>query len=355
MRDRRAASLLLLSLALPAAPLGAARLEVSPSSHDFGNVPAGQRKIVTIRVANEGLLARTVPVRSSSPHVTVSDTSLAIPGKRSVSLSVAISDKAPAGALSATVTIDDGKDAVRVEVRANVQAAPTPKPTAALASPTLGVTPAALDFGSVDLDQSKSLSFTVTGSQASPCTVTAFSAAGYPAWQPAPASLSLSPGQPATVSVAFTAKVLLQNLGGSSTGRITVTCGSSKATVDLKGATPLARRFKITVVRADGTQVNNGPPRPGDFAGLVAGKAPGDPQNAFGQVLACAPGSDDPGQCTGLAKAGVKVDLNGSCLAGKPFRWARATGSAASCQGSSSPLCSFVIDADTTVAPACGP
>src|SRR5437773_1476138 len=107
---------------LVVSPLAAANLSVSPTSHDFGSVPSGQRKSFTIRVANDGVVQRTIPVRSSSPHFTVNDSSLVIPGKKSVSLVVSLSDKTPAGSQSATITIDDGRDAVRVDVRANVSA-----------------------------------------------------------------------------------------------------------------------------------------------------------------------------------------------------------------------------------------
>jgi len=327
--------------------LHAANLTVSPTSHDFGSVAFGQRKTVTIRVENDGVVQRKVPVKSSSPHFTVNDSNLVIQGKRSVSLIVILSDKAPAGAQSATITIDDGRDAIRVNVQARVEApAALPKPTAVPAAPSLTVNPASLDFGTLELNQSKTLTFTLTGTQAAACQIRTNDTA---TMVPSPASLSLTPNQPATVSVTFTAKFELQLRGtpkGTLASKANVTCGSAKASVDLKGTTPVPKRVKVLV------------PSFPLGAPSFRGQTQGDLLFASngGTFLNCDPTDDRfQGPCESTPLAGARVDITARCGGTKKPKWTLATGSAASCLGSTNPVCSFVINTDTTLNATCAP
>lgn len=328
-------------------PLQAANLTVSPTSHDFGTVAFGQRKTATIRVENDGIVQRKVPVKSSSPHFTVNDSSLVIQGKRFVNLIVILSDKAPAGAQSATITIDEGRDAVRVDVRAKVEAAPpAPKPTTAPAAVSLTVTPATLDFGTLELNQSKSLSFTVSSTGPAACQIRTNDTA---LLTTSPTTLSLTPNQPATVSVTFTAKFELQLQGnpkGILASKATVTCGPSKASVDVKGATPIPKRVKVLV------------PSFPLGAPSFRGQTQGDLLFASngGTFLNCDPTDDRfQGPCESTPLAGARVDITARCGGNKKPKWTLATGSAASCLGSTNPVCSFVINADSTLNATCGP
>ncbi len=334
-----------------AGPLLAANLEVSPTSVDFGSVPFGQRKTETIRVTNDGRLTRKVPVKSSSPHVSVNDTSLQVEGKGFKNLIVILSDRAPSGALAATITIDDGKDAIRVNVRANVQPAPTPKPPPTqAATPSLTVSPASLDFGSVELNQSKALTFTVASPEGVPCSVRTDDTQ---AMVPSPASFSLAPGQPTTITVAFKTRVELQLLGnpkGTLASKATVTCGASKAIVALKGTTPVPRRLKVLV-----PAFPLGAPN-------YRGEAPGEPLAATtgGTIFFCDPTDDrfHP-PCEREVTAGLRVEVKAQCGGGpnapKKVKWNLGTGSAASCVGTINPSCAFVLNAETTLTATCVP
>jgi hypothetical protein len=346
MNVHRAMLLALLPLLLAGDSLHAANLTVSPTSHDFGNQPFGQRKTVTIRVTNDGIVQRKIPVKSSSPHFGVNDTSLSIPGRDFVNLIVSLSDKTPPGAQSATITIDDGKDAIRVTVRAKVEAPPaTPKPAPTLGTPTLSVSPTSLDFGTLELNQTKALTFTLTGSEAVTCQIRPNDSL----FVATPSSVSLTPNQPASISVTFTAKFELQ-LRGSPKGTIpakaNVTCGASKASVDMKGTTPVPKRVKVLVPSFP----LNAPSFRGQTQGDLLFASNG------GTFLFCDPTDDRfQGPCESTPLAGAKVDIKATCGGNKKTKWTLATGSAAPCLGSTNAVCSFVINVDSTLNAICVP
>ncbi|MFN7935183.1 MAG: choice-of-anchor D domain-containing protein [Bryobacteraceae bacterium] len=190
--------------AVPATPAASSRpinptsptITISPSSLDFGSLPIGQRRDLTLTVSNTGTAPLTIssPAFSSPLFTLVSPTlpiTLAAAAQQALTLRYA---PTTAGSHSATFTIvtnDPNRASVAIPLAGRGEAA----------APVISIAPANLDFGAVAIGQTRQLSITVRNTGAASLQVSAASNSTF--FTVAPASLAVAAAAQQTFVVTF--------------------------------------------------------------------------------------------------------------------------------------------------------
>ena len=180
-------------------------ISVAPQSLDFGTVASGQTKDLKFTVSNSGPGALTVNSASSNnPRFSTAAVTFPVtiaPGaQQDITLRFA---PTAAGALSATLTVaSDDPTHVTVTVALTGTGAGGPAQ-----APSIDISPATLDFGSVAVNQTKDLSVTVrnSGNAALSVTSIAFDNAAYTLVSPS-GSFQVAAGASQVLTVRFAPK-----------------------------------------------------------------------------------------------------------------------------------------------------
>lgn len=143
-------------------------IDVTPATLDFGSITLGQSRDLILTLRNTGSANLIVSsVTSSNPRFTLVSPSapITVAAAGSVSLNIRFSPNAT-GSQSGTLTL-----ASNDATRPSVQVALNGTGAGAATAPSIDVTPAALEFGSVAVLQSRDLVLTVRNTGTAPLTV----------------------------------------------------------------------------------------------------------------------------------------------------------------------------------------
>jgi hypothetical protein len=165
----------------------------------FGTVAVGLTKTLTVSFTNSGTTAETVSA-VTAPNAPFTASSLPAAG---TSVAPGVSIAVPITYTPTTPGNDTGTITV---AGPDGTATVTLTGTAVTGTATLAITPAALSFGSVQVGQTASLTFTIANTGNLPLTITkaAPPTAPFNVATPVPEGLSLSPGTSLTTTVTFT-------------------------------------------------------------------------------------------------------------------------------------------------------
>ncbi len=207
----------------PSNPGTTGSLVVASSSLNFGTVAVGNSKTMNQTVTNQAGVAVTITGASASGggfQLGGPPLPLTLAAGQSTVINVTFAPQA-AGTPSGTISLTT-----------DLPSAPTitfSVTGTAVAAGQLAANPASLNFGSVQLGNSKSLSVTVTNSGSSSVTISQATTSG-PGFSLATVSLPVTVGasQSTTLTVTFTPQS-----AGSVTGNLTITSNASNATLNV--------------------------------------------------------------------------------------------------------------------------
>lgn len=206
---------------------GSAAVSIEPSSIKFGSVSLGGKASQSVTISNQGGSDITITQASTTAAgVTVSGISLPLTlaaGKQST-FDVVFSPKTP-GALSGSISVMSNASSTPSTVSLSG--------TAMAATALLTTSAPGLNFGSVALGKSSTLSVTLTNAGNSDITISKVSVSGARyAESGVSVGLILSPGQSATLDATFSPLA-----AGSASGSVTVASNAtnSPATISLSG------------------------------------------------------------------------------------------------------------------------
>lgn len=201
----------------------AAQASVTPASVNFGNVMVGTRSTAVLTMSNSGGAAVTVAQVSASGSgfsVTGPSLPLTLTSGRAASFAVAFT---PATAASSTGSVSISSDAAN---------GPVTIPLAGVGETmSVSVSPAALNFGSVNVGASSSQSVAIVNTGTSAVIVSQASAAGAGFAISAPSlPVTLAAGQSMALPVMFAPAA-----GGTAAGSVSITSSAGTSEVALSG------------------------------------------------------------------------------------------------------------------------
>ena len=220
-------------------------IAVTPATLDFGVVNTGATKDLTFTVANNGTAALTVTsATSSNPRFTVASPALpfnvAPSGQQVVTVRFA---PTAAGAQTGTLAIATNDPA---NASINVSLSGTGVGSNA---PSIEVTPASLDFGSVNVGQSRDLNLTI-GNKGSAALALSSIASDNPRFAASIVAITLPAGGSLTLPVRFTPVA-----AGAQTGTLTVASNdpvTAALKITVRGTGVGAAAASEMVLRVDG-------------------------------------------------------------------------------------------------------
>ncbi len=245
-----------MSAQLSGSGTAAAAIDVTPTTLAFGTVRTGQSKDLSLTVRNSGAATLTVSRLTSdkTPFTVVSPPApFNVETGASQSVTVRFAPQS-AGGQTATLTIASNaanQPTLAVPLSGAGDGGTTPPP----GSPSIEVTPARLDFGSVATGQTKDLTLTVrnTGNAALSVSSVTSSSSVFPV--PGPSSFSLAAGAQQTITVRFAPQS-----AGAQSGTLTIASNAAnQATVTValsgtgdSGAPPTGQaRIDVTPAKLD--------------------------------------------------------------------------------------------------------
>jgi hypothetical protein len=281
---------------------GTSQLQLSPTTVQFGTVDVGSTGTATVTVTNVG----TAPVIFYGETATTGFTasagtcppaggSLAVGASCTVSVSFT---PTAAGMATGTMSLSSSAGSQPLTVQL----------TATAAEASINVTPGALNFGTITVGASGSLSLTVTDTGSAPLlniasTISGSNAANFAVTAPCPAALQ--PGTSCTLSVSFTPTSAGAD---SSTLNLSSSAGSLPLTVQLTGnaiegtlaAAPAALSFGSINVGSSGTvlltMIDTGSAPVTNIAASVSGANASD----FAVTTPCAGTLQPQASCTAV-------------------------------------------------------
>ncbi len=180
------------------APAGPA-ISITPANLDFGTIAVGQTKDLILQVSNTGGTALTVSsISGSNGRFTLQSGGL--PGVIQPGVTVALTIRftpTSAGAQSGTLTFssnDSAKPTLSVSVSG----------TGAAGNPTMTIVTAFLDFGTVSVNQSKDLTFTIKNGGTGPLTINSLTQQVVKPSPGSPTRFTVSPAAPLSIPAGAT-------------------------------------------------------------------------------------------------------------------------------------------------------
>ena len=221
-------------------PVG--NIDVSPTKLDFGALSAGQTKDLVVTIGNSGsgpLKISSFAAGNSSFSVVNPSTPVSISTGDSKSFTVRFAPNA-AGSIKGNLTINSDDPTFGAF-------------TVALSGtglvPVISVSPASLDFGTINSGQTKDLSLTITNNGNAPLTVSAITPTG--------SAFTVTSSLPPPIAAASSATVTVRfapTAGGSQTGALAIASNDPvhpSVSVSLTGATPSSGGADV-VLKVDG-------------------------------------------------------------------------------------------------------
>ncbi|MBS1824706.1 MAG: choice-of-anchor D domain-containing protein [Acidobacteria bacterium] len=281
--------------AVPAIPAASARpinpasptIATSPSSLDFGALPVGQRRDLTLTVSNTGTAPLTIssPAFSSPLFTLVSPTfpvTLAAAAQQVLTIRYA---PTAAGSHSATFTIlsnDPNRASVAIPLAGRGDAP----------APVISIAPANLDFGAVSVGQTRQLSITVRNTGAANLQVSATSNSTF--FTVAPGTLAVAAGSQQTFAVTFR-----PDAATARTGTLTITSNdpvNSTLSVPMTGTGAAIGGGAGTILSIDkgSFEITAGFPAGGVTATFVNRLTPGSYPATLRSVLVFFPSGELP-------------------------------------------------------------
>jgi uncharacterized protein (TIGR03437 family) len=202
-------------------------IDVSPTSLDFGSVPAGQERVLQLTVRNVGGLSLTVSaITSSNPAFTILSPSIPFTLASGVQQAVQVRFLAPSlGSQSGALSISSN-DPSRPVVTVPVQGT-----GATAAGPSLSVAPS-IEFGSVNVGLSRDLPLTIRNNGNSTLTVNSITSSNAQFTVVSATTFNVAPNSEVDVTVRFSPTAV-----GLQSGALTIRSNdaNSTATVAVSG------------------------------------------------------------------------------------------------------------------------